>query len=623
MAIAKAQVIIQLKDQLTDGTRRATRELSALGKAAHGLKGAFRFAGELNQAAEGMARFGSMARSALEAPLKTSMDFEDQMARVGALADATGGQMTTLTETARSLGRDTRFSATEAAQGMEFLAQAGFKTSEMVAAMPGLLATAAANASDLGRTAEIAADSMNGFGMKAEQMGRVGDVLTKAGAESSTNLDMIGESLKYVAPYARTAGQTLEQTAAAVALLANVGIKGSQAGTSLRAMMERLAAPKGRGKGALALLGVDPKDKDGNLRPIQEILKQIDAEILRKKMGSGDKLELYDRIFGVDASTAAAELISQAGNGAFDAMVSKMEQAAGTNEKMAARMNATTKGFVEEMNGAFEDLNIELGDALGPEIRDLGGWAKTTATEFRLWATEHPGTIASLGKIAIQVAAVATALGAVAAVGPAAAAVFAGLKVVAFPLVAIFKGLSAMLMATSLGAIAMTAPLTLATALTVPMIALGLAVAGVAYAFGSWIDSVTGASDWIANLIAQINGLNDAKDKLMNSGQGKGTQTYADGTVLDDSGKVVRKGTEWERHAAGMTIQQWDTKKKEESDAKNAEIRGRVADAAKNAEVAMRVEVDIKDNRTHVKTTSKSKGANVSVGSGPMMPGAM
>jgi hypothetical protein len=175
-------------------------------------------------------------------------------------------------------------------------------------------------------------------------------------------------------------------------------------------------------------------------------------------------------------------------------------------------------------------------------------------------------------------------------------------------------------MATSLGAIALTAPI---TAITLPMVALGAAVFGVSYAFGSWIDSMTGASDWISNLIAQITGLNDAKDKLMNNGQGEGTQTYADGTVLDKTGKVITKGTEWERHAAGMTVQEWDAKKKEEADAKNAEIRSKIAAEAAKNEVAMRVEVDVKDNRTHVKTTSKSKGANVSVGSGPLMPGAM
>jgi len=612
MAIAKAQVIIQLKDQLSEGTRRATKELAQLGKVAEGIKGAFRFAGELNQAAEGMSRFGALARSALEVPVKTAMDFEDQMARVGALADASAGSMAMLTENARALGRDTRFSATEAAQGMEFLAQSGFKTSEIIAAMPGVLATAAANVTGLGRTAEIAADSMNGFGLQATQMGRVGDVLTKAGAESSTNLEMIGESLKYVAPIARTAGYSIEQTAAAVALLANVGIKGSQSGTALRAMISGLAAPRGRGKEALAFLGINPKDKKGNIRPIEEILKQIDAAIISKKVGSGDKLALYKHIFGEEAATAAAELVSRAGDGAFGGMIAKMNEAAGTNDKMSARMNATTKGLIAELESSWEDLNIELGDTLGPDIRALGASMRETAIDATKWVTENRELVSTLGKIALGVAGVGTVMGGIATVASAMATSFGILRVATVPLAAAVKALAWALNQTAIGGAAVTA-LTVPIAggiagITAPMVALGVAVAYVSYE----IAKLVGADDlgnWIGDQAANLAGFKRPGAGGMNAGD----QEFADGTRLDKDGNMLRKGTEWERHAAGLSVQDWK--------AKQAASAPPVA--APGAESNLRIDVDVRDNRTHVKTSSKSKGGNVSVGSGPMLPGAL
>lgn len=629
MANTTATVVLELRNKFSEPARKVTRELGTLGRMAEKMKSSFRFAADMNQAAEGLARFGSAARQALSLPINTSMDFEDQMARVGALSDATAGQMSLLTDTARTLGRDTRYSATEAAQGMEYLAQAGFSVTQQMQAMPGLLATAAANAMDLGRTAEIAADAMNGFGLQASDMGRIGDVLTKAGAESSTNLDMIGESLKYVAPIARVAGGTIEQVSAAVALLANAGMKGSQSGTALRAMFLRLAAPTGKvkrgmaargedtsevgkGRDALAFLGIDVSDKAGNMRPLNTLLKEMFEAIEKKGLGSADKLSLYKKIFGEEAATAAAELIDKAGSGMLDTFTEKMEGAVGTNERMAARMNATTKGLVAEMSGAFEDLNIELGDALGPEVRELGTWAKETATEFRVWASEHPGTVSGLGKVAIAATAIATVLGSIALVGPAAAAVLGGLKIVAFPLIAVFKGLSALMMATSVGAIAMTAPI---TAITLPMVALGAAVFALAYAFGSWIDGMTGASSWISNLIADITGLNDAKNKLMR-GTGEGTQGYADGTVLDKGGKVLVKGTEWERHASGMGIKEWEEKKRQEAAAKAPPPVAGAAAASGEVEV----KISLEDNRIGVKTKSKGRGINTSAG--PAMAGA-
>lgn len=628
MANAKATVVLELRDRFTDPSRRATRELGKLGSQADKIRSAFRFAGEMNQAAEGMARFGAAARRAVELPVKTSMDFEDQMARVGAVSNSTGGQMSLLTEKARELGRDTRFSATQAAEGMQYLAMAGFDATQNLQAIPGTLRLAAAGATDLGRTADIASDILSGFGLQAREMDRVGDVLAKTFTTSNTNLEMLGDSMKYVAPVARSVGAEIEEVAAMAGLLANVGIKASQSGTAMRAMFLRLAAPTGklrkhmaglgedvgelgRGRDALSFLGVSANDANGDMRKMSAVLQDIDAAMTAKGLGTGERAAVLNRIFGAEASAAAAELLVQAtnkGEKGLDSYTQSLRDSAGTNERIANRMNATTKGLVAALNSTWEDLNIELGDAMSEDVRGLGTSIRETLLETTKWAQENKTVVKNLGQLALAVAAIGTALGAVTIVGPGAVAVFTGLKLLAMPLALGVKAIGAALNATALGAIAMTAPI---TAITAPMIALAGAVGYLAYEFGNLI-GLDKVGEWIGNKVADLTGITDAANRVGRDMK-EGDQQFADGTRLNSEGRVIQKGTEWERHAAGMGIKEWEEKKRQEAAAKAPP-----AAAPASGEVA--VKISLEDNRVGVKTKSKGRGINTSAG--PAMAGA-
>src|SRR5699024_4230767 len=156
-----------------------------------------------------------------------------------------------------------------------YLAMAGFDTERIIGAMPGLLGLAAAAGADLGRTSDIASDILSGFGIEAENMGQVSDVLAKAMTTSNTTLETLGETMEYVGPIAREAGMSLEEPAAMAGLLGNVGIKGSEAGTAMRAMLLRLAAPTGAAAKALDGLGVEVLYVEGNVRNMVELMGEM------------------------------------------------------------------------------------------------------------------------------------------------------------------------------------------------------------------------------------------------------------------------------------------------------------------------------------------------------------
>ena len=200
---------------------------------------------------------GAAALSGLAvAAIKMGSDFEAGMSRVQALSGATGAEFEALRKTALELGRTTVFSASQAAEGMQYLAMAGFKTNEIIAAMPGVLNAAAAGQVDLATAADITSNVLSGFGLKAEEAARVADVLTKAFTSSNTTMESLGETMKYAAPVAAAAGFALEEVAAAAGMLGDAGIQGSQAGTTLRAIMLRLINPPKQAAEALDALGI-------------------------------------------------------------------------------------------------------------------------------------------------------------------------------------------------------------------------------------------------------------------------------------------------------------------------------------------------------------------------------
>ncbi len=341
---------------------------------------------------------------AMAAPVVVAAKFEQGMAEVGAVANASDKEMVQLTATARSLGATTSFSASEAAQGMKYLAMAGFKTTETIAAMPGVLALARAGNTDLARTADISSDMLSAFRLEADKMGMVGDVLTKTFTTSNVNLELLGETMKYVAPVATSAGMSIQEVAAMTGLLGDVGIKGSQAGTALRASILRLADPPREAAEALKELGVSTVDSKGNLKKMPELLAEV-AEAM-KGMGSGERLSYVSQIFGMEASSAMDTLLEKTTGGEIRKKITLVTDSEGTTKEIAAKMEATTMGAVRRLRSAVESLGISFGSLALPVVNTLAGGLTGLAGGIDRIATKFPRLAAGAFGLAAGFAAI-------------------------------------------------------------------------------------------------------------------------------------------------------------------------------------------------------------------------
>lgn len=293
--------------------------------------------------------------------------FEDQMAKVGAVSRASSEEMAALEATARELGATTQFTAVQVGEAEQYLAMAGFSAKENIAALPGVLNLAAATATDLGRAADISSDILGAFGMKAEEMTRVADTLALTCATANTNMELLGDTMKYVAPVARMAGLSLEETAAMAGLLGNVGIKGSQAGTTLKAMLAKMAAPTKEAQELFAKLGVTVKDSAGNLRSPVAVLGEMAAGL--KNMGTAEQIAAMKMIVGEEAIAGFSELIEKEGIGAITEYARQLEAGGGSAAQMAARMNDTLAGSLRSMGSAWESVQITIGKLFIPAVR--------------------------------------------------------------------------------------------------------------------------------------------------------------------------------------------------------------------------------------------------------------
>lgn len=331
---------------------------------------AMQFTQKMGGMGAGAMAAGATMSAALKQPTNVAISFEKAMSKVQALTRLDLGipeqakQMKALEAQALHLGSSTSFSASQAASAQSFLAMAGFKPNAIMKTMPNMLNLAKAGDMDLARTADISSNILSGFGLKPEEMERVGDVMAYTFTTSNVNLSMLGETMKYVAPIASKAGGSIEEVAAMVGMLGDVGIQGSMAGTALRSAFLRLAdAPKPAMK-ALNRLGVKTMVK-GKLRPMIDVLAE-----LKKKMGhleSGEQIELISTIFGAEAASGMTELISN-----VDKLKRKhaeiVDKSKGTGATIADIMSDNTAGKINNMKSAAEGLSIAVGNLFKPHI---------------------------------------------------------------------------------------------------------------------------------------------------------------------------------------------------------------------------------------------------------------
>lgn len=298
---------------------------------------------------------GLLGGASLGAVIRQAADFEATMSSVQAVTRATNDEMKNLSATARQLGATTMFSASQAAEGMKFLGMAGFNTRQIMAAMPATLSLAAAGGLGLAQAADIASNSLSGFGIAAEQMGRVSDVLAAAASRSNTSVAQLGDALSYAAPSARTLGVSIEETVAAIGALSDAGIQSSRAGTGLAGVFRQLTNITTEGEKVLKAYGLSVQDVDIKSNGLGKVLSTVAS----KNLSAGDAIKL----FGAEAGVAAQVLL--AATGRVDELTVALNGAEGEAKRMADTMVNNLTGDVTKASSALGELALKVNDASG------------------------------------------------------------------------------------------------------------------------------------------------------------------------------------------------------------------------------------------------------------------
>lgn len=361
--------------------------------------------GKMSSAADKAGSVGTKLTLGVTAPIigigtaavNAGNDFEAQMSRVSAISGAYGDDLEQLREQAIELGAQTSFSATESAQAMENLASAGFGTQEIMAAMPGMLNLAASSGEDLASSADIAASTLRGFQLEASEAGHVADVLAKNAADTNAAIADTGLAMKYIAPVAQSVGWSLEEVTTAIGVMADAGIKGEQAGTTLRGALTRLMKPTKDMYESMDDLGISFYDAQGKMKPLSTIVDELQKST--KGLTDEQRDNHLATIFGTEALSGMKVLLGSSKE-ELDRMTDGLKNADGAAKKMADTMLDNTKGSIEEMNGSLETAGITIQKQLAPWITKGAEKVTELANEFSQLDENTQGTILTMGGIA-------------------------------------------------------------------------------------------------------------------------------------------------------------------------------------------------------------------------------
>ncbi|MEY0027229.1 phage tail tape measure protein [Providencia rettgeri] len=361
-------------------------------------------------------------------------DFDEGMSTVQALTrlDKNSPQLAMLRQQARELGASTAYTSTDVAAGQKFLAMAGFTPDAIKAALGGVLNMGLAGDMDLGEASDIGSNVLTQFQLKAEDMNRVSDVLTATFTRSNTDLRQLGETMTYAGPIAAQLGVSLESMAAMAGTMADNGIRGSMAGTSLRAGLSRMVAPVGKGQAALDKLGVSVKDASGKLRDADEILKDVGKSM--RKFDQASQIRMKKDIFGEEAMVGMGAVIDAVMNGRYDALKTANMGAEGEADKNAKVKIDNLKGDLKQLQSAWEDLGIEIQENVDSPLRRVTQSLTGFIGKVGQWMKEHPKTTQALAVGAIAIATLVTALGALALAAAAVIVPFAAMRLSLFML---------------------------------------------------------------------------------------------------------------------------------------------------------------------------------------------
>ena len=366
------------------------------------------------------------------ASVKTAADFESSMSKVAAVSGATGSDLEALSKKAREMGSKTKFSASEAAEAMNYMAMAGWKTEDMLSGIEGVMNLAAASGEDLATTSDIVTDALTAFGLSAQDSGHFADVLAAASSNANTNVSMMGETFKYAAPIAGALGFSVEDTAEAIGLMANAGIKGSQAGTSLRTIMTNLSGDVKICGQNIGEVTIATTNADGSMRDLSDIL--ADCRVAFSGLSESEQAAAAEALVGKNAMSGLLALMN-ASKGDIDKLSGAIDNCNGAAQNMADIMNDNLEGQLTILKSQLQELAISFGEILLPAVKKIVGWIQGFINVLNSLPDGVKETIvtialiaAALGPVLIIVGKVISAIGTIMTIIPKLAGVINAAK---------------------------------------------------------------------------------------------------------------------------------------------------------------------------------------------------
>lgn len=366
------------------------------------------------------------------ASVKTAVDFETAMSKVAAVSGATGSDFDALSKKAREMGSKTKFSASEAAEAMNYMAMAGWKTEDMLSGIEGVMNLAAASGEDLATTSDIVTDALTASGLSAQDSGHFADVLAAASSNANTNVSMMGETFKYCAPIAGALGFSVEDTAEAIGLMANAGIKSTQAGTSLRTIMTNLSGEVKICGENIGEVTVATTNADGSMRDLSDIL--TDCRTAFSGLSESEKAAAAESLVGKNAMSGFLALMN-AGEGDIAKLSGAIDNCNGAAQSMADTMNNNLEGQLTILKSQLQELAISFGEILLPAVKKIVGWVQGFIDVLNSLPDGVKETIvtvaliaAALGPVLIIIGKIITAVGTIMTIVPKVVGVIKAVK---------------------------------------------------------------------------------------------------------------------------------------------------------------------------------------------------
>lgn len=375
------------------------------------------FSSALNTVGSGLAKGVTLPLLGVgTAAVKVASSFDSAMSEVKAISGATGTQFTQLRDKAIEMGAKTKFSATESAEAFKYMAMAGWDTKDMLNSISGVMNLAAASGEDLGTVSDIVTDAMTAFGLAADGTTKVlkngynvevsnaehfSDVLAEASSRSNTNVSLMGATFKYVAPIAGAMGYSIEDTAVAIGLMANAGIKGEQAGTALRSTITRLVKPTKESGTAMDALGISVTNSDGSMKSLDDVLRQV-----RSSMSglTEDQKASYAAMLAGQEGMSGLLAIVNASDEDYQKFSESIQNCTGASQEMADTMQDNLGGAVTLLKSALESAGITIGERLTPYIRELAEWITGLVEKFNSLSDSQQDLIVKIGLILTAIA---------------------------------------------------------------------------------------------------------------------------------------------------------------------------------------------------------------------------